>query len=103
MKQTRRGPKMVTWTPAATKAWERAVQLVAGLEANLAGWKRTGDMRLTVWVTRAAKRGDLDNFLKSCADACNGVLFDDDSQVVELHAYFMGGKPGVTIKVEADE
>lgn len=33
-----------------------------------------------------AKRGDVDNYVKSLFDACNGILWTDDKQVTELHA-----------------
>lgn len=34
-------------------------------------------------------RGDLDNYAKAALDACNGLAFADDSQVVELRARFL--------------
>lgn len=45
-----------------------------------------------IWKTRAMPRTwatgrpDLDNYEKAVMDALNGQLWDDDSQVVELHA-----------------
>jgi Holliday junction resolvase RusA-like endonuclease len=32
-------------------------------------------------------RGDVDNYVKSLLDGLNGVAYDDDKQVVNLHAY----------------
>ncbi len=39
-----------------------------------------------VWY-RSARRGDLDNRAKVALDALNGIVWDDDAQVVELHLY----------------
>jgi Holliday junction resolvase RusA-like endonuclease len=33
-----------------------------------------------------AKRGDVDNYVKSLFDACNGIIWTDDKQVTEVHA-----------------
>ena len=33
-----------------------------------------------------APRGDIDNYVKSVFDAFNGVVWEDDAQVVELRA-----------------
>jgi len=46
-----------------------------------------GDICLNITVFRKIKRGDLDNFLKIMLDALNGIVYLDDSQVVEIHAY----------------
>lgn len=35
---------------------------------------------------RHTKRPDLDNIVKAVTDACNGVVYKDDSQIVNLHA-----------------
>ena len=39
-------------------------------------------------------RGDLDNVLKAISDACNGVLYLDDRQIVELAARQSYAPPG---------
>lgn len=31
--------------------------------------------------------GDLDNYVKSILDGCNKIAWNDDRQVIELHAY----------------
>ena len=41
------------------------------------------------------KRHDVDNLAKSILDACNGIVFEDDGQVCELHICKQYGKiPG---------
>ena len=49
-------------------------------------------------------RPDADNLLKGLLDSWNGILWDDDSQVVELvlrKVYAREGRPGVDVTVEA--
>ena len=48
------------------------------------------------------KKPDTDNLLKSIKDGCNGVVWKDDCQVVQVYALKVyGGVPGVSVKVEA--
>lgn len=48
------------------------------------------------------KKPDADNLLKSIKDGCNGVVWKDDCQVVQVYALKVyGGVPGVSVKVEA--
>lgn len=37
--------------------------------------------------------GDSDNIAKSILDGCNGIAWEDDTQVVELHVYRRKEKP----------
>lgn len=46
-----------------------------------------GAIAVDISVYRPQQRGDLDNVLKALLDSLNGVLWVDDSQIVELHAY----------------
>lgn len=47
----------------------------------------SGDVVLNLTVFRPRKAGDLDNYLKIMLDALQGVLYENDKQVVEIHAY----------------
>lgn len=49
---------------------------------------------------RARKSGDLDNRLKVLIDALKGVAFDDDDQVVEIHAWRDDDKENPRVEVE---
>ena len=59
---------------------------------------------LEVWIdilgTRPKKtkftspNGDVDNFVKGLLDCCNGSMWKDDSQIVELHATKAWHEPG---------
>lgn len=46
---------------------------------------------------------DLDNLAKLVLDAANGILWDDDSQIIKLHLSKMySGKPGYILIIEAN-
>lgn len=45
-----------------------------------------GEVALQFRVFRARRAGDLDNFEKVLLDALKGILYPDDSAVVEIHA-----------------
>ena len=99
-----RGGFVKAYTPAKTSDWEAIVRKAA---ANAMGSSEPLDMAVALsmrfylpipasWSkkrTEAAKSGqeqhikkpDVDNFAKAVMDACNGVLFVDDSQVVDMH------------------
>lgn len=44
--------------------------------------------------------GDLDNHVKAVMDALNGVVWVDDAQVVEMHAYKIEGSPRIEIDID---
>ena len=46
-------------------------------------------------------RPDIDNYTKLVLDALNQYLFEDDSQIVELHAMKAYGQPRIEIDVTA--
>lgn len=39
------------------------------------------------WFYTKNKKADCDNFIKASLDSANGIIFTDDKQVVEIHAY----------------
>ena len=43
---------------------------------------------------------DLDNFVKAVFDSANLILWEDDSQVVDLHCFKVYGKPSITITIK---
>lgn len=65
-------------TPKKTVSFEATVRLAAAA-ARPARWPLRARYTVRLAVFLAHERGDLDNFLKSCGDACNGVLWHDDS------------------------
>ena len=46
-----------------------------------------GNVAVNFTVYRPAKRGDLDNYTKVMFDALNGLVWQDDKQVVEIHSF----------------
>ena len=72
--------KRVATSPEA-KAYKEAVQLLAKCEMI------SGRVAINVSVFRRAKRGDLDNYLKVMLDALEGVLYENDNQITEIHAF----------------
>lgn len=104
------------YPPSANRYWRmarghmhksneaRAYQGNVGLLARAAGMKPiTGDVSVSVWVYRPAKRGDLDNVAcKVVLDALKGCAFNDDKQVAEIHAYRGDDKanPRVEVRIE---
>lgn len=79
--------KARAFTPAKTVDYERTVATYALVaRQRCAAWPLGGLYAVTIEVRRIQQRGDLDNIIKSALDACNGVLWVDDAQVVEIHA-----------------
>lgn len=74
-----------TYTPKATVAAEDAIRW----QLRAAGVRPDADHLLAVWLrfrSSDARRRDLDNLCKCLLDSCNGFVWADDFQVVELHA-----------------
>ena len=40
-----------------------------------------------IYLSKAGREGDLDNYAKTLKDALNGIAWEDDRQVVESHCY----------------
>lgn len=55
-----------------------------------------GDQQFSVWLefyTKSNQRRDIDNMCKLVFDACNNLVWVDDAQVRELHAYLDRADP----------
>lgn len=109
-----------TFTPAATRAAERAIATIA--KASMRGAKPAeGRVLATVTATmpipaswskkrrqdaiesqiRPTSRPDADNVSKLVLDACNGIVYADDAQVVDLIVTkFYGTEPGITAQFQ---
>ena len=59
-----------------------------------------GEVSVTLKVFRPRRSGDLDNRIKTLLDSLNGIAYNDDSQVVELHAYRFDDKHAPRVEVE---
>jgi len=62
----------------------------------------TQNVRVEIDVYRPRRSGDLDNRLKVTMDSLEGIAYEDDAQVVELHARRFDDKhnPRVEVRVE---
>ena len=108
----RRGRLIVTRTPGPTRAYEREI---ATLARNQMGSQPLMTDPLIVQLLfflkkpPSAKRSypttkpDLDNLIKAVLDAMNGIIWKDDTQVVDLHVhkrYSLNGNPHFVMKVD---
>jgi crossover junction endodeoxyribonuclease RusA len=59
-----------------------------------------GPAAVTVRVYRARRAGDLDNKLKVLFDAMQGIFFESDAQVREIHAYLADDKHRPRVEVQ---
>jgi crossover junction endodeoxyribonuclease RusA len=59
-----------------------------------------GPVAVYLHVYRARKAGDLDNSAKVLLDALQGVAYNDDAQIVELHLYRHDDKANPRVEVE---
>ncbi len=73
-------------TPEA-RQYKQEIALLLGRYEPLCG---TVAVEFTVFRPRRA--GDLDNYQKVMFDALNGLLWNDDKQVVEIHGYLADDK-----------
>ena len=46
-----------------------------------------GEVCINFTVFRPAKRGDLDNYNKIMLDALQGIAYENDNQIVEIHSF----------------
>lgn len=110
------------YPPSVNRIWERgghgvykSFQYRAFLEevaliaraAQVEPIYKPAQVRLTAHVFRPRKTGDLDNRLKATLDALEGVLYENDAQIAEIHAYLRDDKHDprivVTVEVLADD
>ncbi|WP_025727740.1 RusA family crossover junction endodeoxyribonuclease [Heyndrickxia ginsengihumi] len=106
------------YDPAKSRDFKKYVRLVASQYAP--SQLLEGPLKMEVVVYKpslksfskkkkaAAERGelrpvtkpDVDNYVKGIKDACNQVIWKDDSQVVDLHvSKFYSEKPRVEVKI----
>lgn len=62
-----------------------------------------GPLVVHVVMYRPQRRGDTDNFLKVMLDSLRGVAFNDDSQVVEIHARREDDAENPRVEVRVEE
>jgi crossover junction endodeoxyribonuclease RusA len=81
----------------------RAYQDDAGFayltQSKTRGHLLKGEIKVVLDFYRPARRGDLDNRIKICLDALQGIAFENDSQIVEIHARRFEDKKRPRVKV----
>lgn len=60
----------------------------------------SGPVSVTLRFYRPLRSGDLDNRIKVLLDALNKIAYDDDADIVELHAYRYDDKLNPRVEVE---
>ena len=118
---TRRGAGVVMFTPEKTAGYEALVAAAASnamraeagslftgsLEAVLemripipASWSKAHKAAALAGTELPTSKPDIDNVAKAILDACNGVVFRDDAQVVMLIATkAFSDEPGVRVVI----
>ena len=117
----RRGAGVVMFTPEKTAGYEALVAAAASnamraeagplftgpLEAVLemripipASWSKAHKAAALAGAELPTSKPDIDNVAKAILDACNGVVFRDDSQIVMLTATkAFSDEPGVRVVI----
>lgn len=63
----------------------RPIEILLELRMEIpASWSKSKRLAAATGAVRATKKPDADNVLKGIKDACNGILWKDDAQVVLL-------------------
>lgn len=107
---------ILPYPPSANRYWRtfrgqvvksdeaRKYQESAGDAARAAGAQMLdGDVAITLRVYRPQRRGDLDNRIKVLLDSMQGILFEDDAQVREIHAYLDDDRHAPRVEIEITE
>jgi len=63
----------------------------------------SGDLSVTLRIYRPRRTGDLDNRVKATLDVMQGMIYNDDSQIVELHLYRLDDKLNPRVEVNVCE
>lgn len=112
-----------TFTPTKTRNAEAAIALIAkgamrgrqiaagrviaAVEAVMpipASWSKAKRQDAISSVIRPTGRPDADNISKLVLDACNGIVYADDSQIVDLTVTkFYGIAPSITARFQWGE
>lgn len=87
--------RAMTFVSEEAKRYKRQVARLIGLPALI-----QSSIAVTLRVFRPQRSGDLDNKLKVLFDSLQGVVYADDSQIVEIHAYRFEDKTNPRVEVE---
>lgn len=100
--------KGFTYTPAKTRKAEEALKtILRGLMRGRQPSREALALEVSFFLMRPKSvkrehpsvRPDLDNYLKALMDAGNGIVWEDDCQIVEIRAAKKYGTPRIQILV----
>lgn len=120
LRNRRGGIAIGHYTPEATRSYEEQIGWLAADARNSApfngpvrvaleirkgipeSWPKWKKAMAIAGQIRPTTKPDIDNVEKAIKDACNGVLWVDDSQVVEDQkiSLYVAERPGVRVRVE---
>lgn len=84
-------------TPAIETQCQLRARIYEGIPKS---WSNKEHMNALNGIIRPTSRPDTDNYLKALLDGLNGVLFKDDSQIVDVSASkYYSATPRVEIEV----
>lgn len=98
-----------TYQPDLARSWKDVVALYGRLAVRGGNWPLDSEYAVHLTVRRSRRVGDVDNFAKAVLDGLNGIAWNDDRQVRELHVVIIdppkkGGPEwcfGVDVRIEA--
>ena len=106
---------VITAANSKTKPWKQEISGTAVAEMSANGFsklERQVPVKISAWfhfprprhlprrVEQKTTKPDLDKLVRSLLDALTGVVFEDDSQVVEIHVSKHFGDPEMRVRVE---
>ena len=101
-----------SYVPPATRRFKNEFVKLARKYAPQEPWGGAIKLTIVFFIKRPKRpkcravpmtRPDLDNYLKGVLDACNGIFWVDDGQVVEFFVakeWALDGKPRIHMQVE---
>ena len=114
----RRGNKIVMYDPKESKEYKQYVALIAKQHAPKTLLEGALSVRIKIYreipksttkkdralifegIKRPVVKADTSNYVKGIEDALNGIIYKDDSQIVDLYASkFYSDNPRVEIEV----
>ena len=117
------GSFVTTYTPSETRSYETGLKLLAKTAMKgqppwrgacaihviatrplLKSFSGVGRQRAIDGLIRPITKPDADNYLKIAADACTGIVYVDDAQLVDQHVSKIYGEyPGLLITINPIE
>jgi Holliday junction resolvase RusA-like endonuclease len=85
-----------------TKTAREFMAIVAAMARAQGAKPIQGEVAVTVRAYRPRRAGDLDNTLKAAFDSLKGIAWNDDSQVIRIHAWRFDDKANPRLELEVE-